>query len=113
MKRIYHIFTAAICSSLLLASCQKDEPEGGKHEGDGDKQEQIGESVSVEISAAGEWTDADVLGLSIPSTQEYNKAASFENGKFRAEIATPAQGAVLYAFLPQLTEASPSIFLLQ
>ena len=110
MKRIYHIFTAAICSSLLLASCQKDEPEGGKHEGDGDKQEQIGESVSVEISAAGEWTDADVLGLSIPSTQEYNKAASFENGKFRAEIATPAQGAVLYAYLPYNPTAADGSF---
>lgn len=91
----------AVSAALLLASCQKEEPAGNQDENKEDnKQEQVGETLTVSISAEGEWTSADVLGLSIPSTEELNEAASYENGKFTAEIATPEKDAIIYSYYP-------------
>ena len=90
-----------VSAALLLASCQKEEPAGNQDENkDDNKQEQVGETLTVSISAEGEWTSADVLGLSIPSTEELNKAASYENGKFTAEIATPEKDDIIYSYYP-------------
>ena len=90
-----------LSAALLLASCQKEEPARNQDENkDDNKQEQVGETLTVSISAEGEWTSADVLGLSIPSTEELNKAASYENGKFTAEIATPKKDDIIYSYYP-------------
>ena len=83
-----------------MASCQKEEPETDKGENEDDKQEQLGESISLEITADGNWTEADVLGVKIPEVNENNKAASFENGKFKASVKTPAKDDVVYAYVP-------------
>ena len=90
-----------VSAALLLASCQKEEPAGNQDENkDDNKQEQLGETLTVSISTEGEWTSADVLGLSIPSIEEFNKAASYENGKFTAEIATPEKDDIIYSYYP-------------
>ena len=90
-----------VSAALLLVSCQKEEPAGNQNKNEDDnKQEQVGETLTVSISAEGEWTSADVLGLSIPSIEEFNKAASYENGKFTAEIATPEKDDIIYSYYP-------------
>ena len=105
MKRNFLKISTILSAMLIIASCQKEvEPENtgnnGNNNNDGDKQEQIGESTTLEISAEGQWTDADVLGVYIPAAQVINKAASFENGKFKTTVATPAKDDMLYAYLP-------------
>ena len=90
-----------VSAALLLVSCQKEEPAGNQNKNEDDnKQEQIGKTVTLDITVDGEWTSADVLGLSIPSTEELNKAASYENGKFTAEIATPEKDDIIYSYYP-------------
>ena len=104
MKRDFLKLFALLSAVLVMASCQKEEPENDKGGNEGEKQEQeqgqVGETINLEITAEGQWTSADVLGVRIPAVKEYNKAASFENGKFKTSVATPAKDDVLYAYMP-------------
>ena len=101
MKRNLWKFAAILSAGLAIASCQKEEPENTDKGGnEGEKQEQVGESITLEISAEGQWTEADVLGINIPAAQVSNKAASYENGKFKVSVPTPAKDDVVYAYLP-------------
>ena len=96
--------SAILSAALIIASCEKEpEPTGnGNNNGDnnGGTQEQVGETITLEISAEGTWTDADVLGVSIPAAEVYNKAADWENGKFKVSVATPQKDDVVYAYMP-------------
>lgn len=104
MKRDFLKLFVLLSAVLVMASCQKEEPENDKGGNEGEKQEQeqgqVGETINLEITAEGQWTSADVLGVRIPAVKEYNKAASFENGKFKTSVATPAKDDVLYAYMP-------------
>ena len=100
MKRNFLKLSAILTAVVVTASCQREDPETDKGGNEGDKQEQVGETITLEITAEGQWTDSDVLGVRIPSVNEHNKAASFENGKFKASVKTPAKDDVVYAYIP-------------
>ena len=100
MKRNLLKVSAVLSALLVMASCQKEEPETDKGGNENEKQEQLGETITLELTAEGQWTDADVLGVKIPALNEHNKAASFENGIFKASIKTPAKDDVVYAYIP-------------
>ena len=53
MKRtIWTLSSMVVSAALLLASCQKEEPAGNQNENkDDNKQEQVGETLTVSISA--------------------------------------------------------------
>lgn len=111
MKRtIWTLSSTVLSAALLLASCQKNEMAGTQIGGDDNKQEQIGKTVTLDITVDGEWTSADVLGLRIPSTENFNKAASYENGKFSALIATPKRDALIYSYYPFTPTAADGKF---
>lgn len=100
MKRNFLKLSAILSAALVIASCQKEEPETDKGGNEGDNQEQLGETIALEITAEGQWTDADVMGVNIPAANVSNKGASYENGKFKVSVATPAKDDVLYAYVP-------------
>ena len=114
MKMTLKTLSAAMLSAVvLLASCQKDEPAAGNQGNNNNNDsagEQIGQTVTMDITVDGQWSEADVLGLSIPSTGQNNLAVSYKDGKFSKDVTTPQKEDVVYSYYPFTPTASEGKF---
>ena len=105
---------AITLSGLLAVCCSKPEPEPVKPE----KPETpevpvIGETVTLEITAEGEWADGDIIGLRLPAGKSLNVPASYKDGKFTAQVQTPEEGAQVLAYYPYSEIAADGTFIIE
>lgn len=101
-------------AGLFAVCCSKPEPEPGTpEEPETPQKPAIGETVTLEITAEGNWAGGDRIGLRLPAGKSLNVPASYKDGKFTAQVETPAEGDQLFAYYPYSEIAADGKFILE